>query len=53
MAGKEVSPVEEMTQKVRAAVAARRNKDTMFVIARTDAVEPNGLEDALRRASST
>jgi 2-methylisocitrate lyase-like PEP mutase family enzyme len=49
MAGKEVSPPEQMAQKVRAAVAARRNKDTMFIIARTDAVEPNGLDDALGR----
>lgn len=49
MAGKEVSPADEMAQKVRAAIAARTNKDSMFVIARTDAVEPNGLDDALRR----
>jgi 2-methylisocitrate lyase-like PEP mutase family enzyme len=49
MAGKEVVPPEEMAQKIRAAVSARRDKDSMFLIARTDAVEPNGLDDALRR----
>ena len=49
MAGKEVSPPNQMAQKIRAAVAARRSKDTVFLIARTDAVEPNGLDDALRR----
>jgi methylisocitrate lyase len=49
MAGKEVSPPQEMAQKIRAAVSARRTKDSLFLIARTDAVDPNGLDDALRR----
>ena len=49
MAGKEVVPPEEMAEKIRAAVAARRDKDSLFIIARTDAVEPNGLKDALQR----
>jgi 2-methylisocitrate lyase-like PEP mutase family enzyme len=49
MAGKEVSPPEEMAQKLRAAVAARSDKGSIFIIARTDAEETNGLEDALRR----
>jgi methylisocitrate lyase len=49
MAGKEVSPPEEMAQKLRAAVAARSDKDSVFIIARTDAEETNGLDDAIRR----
>ena len=49
MAGKEVSPPGEMAQKIRSAVAARHDKDSLFVIARTDAVEPHGLKDALQR----
>jgi 2-methylisocitrate lyase-like PEP mutase family enzyme len=48
MSGKEVVPPEEMEAKVRAAVAARKRPE-FFVIARTDAIEPNGLDDALRR----
>ena len=38
-----------MESKVRAAVAARSNPD-FFLIARTDAIEPNGVDDALDRA---
>ena len=49
MAGKEVIPPDEMTEKLRAAAAARCDKDSMFLIARTDAEDPNGLEDAMRR----
>ena len=49
MAGKEVSPPEEMAEKLRAAAAARSSKDSVYVIARTDSAEPNGLDDALRR----
>jgi 2-methylisocitrate lyase-like PEP mutase family enzyme len=49
MAGKEVIPAEAMVSKVRAAVAARRDPDT-FLIARTDAATPLGLDEALRRA---
>ena len=48
MAGKEVIPAKEMVAKVRAAVAARRSADT-FLIARTDAIAPHGLDEALRR----
>jgi 2-methylisocitrate lyase-like PEP mutase family enzyme len=48
MAGKSVIPAEEMVQKVKAAVAARRDPD--FVIkARTDAAGPLGIEEAIRR----
>jgi 2,3-dimethylmalate lyase len=48
MAGKQVVPAEEMVQKVRAAVDARRDPD-FLVIARTDARAVTGLEDALAR----
>jgi 2-methylisocitrate lyase-like PEP mutase family enzyme len=48
MAGKAVIPAEEMVQKIRAAVEARRDPD--FVIkARTDAAGPLGIEEAIRR----
>lgn len=48
MEGKQVIPLEEMTQKVRAAVEARLDPD-FVIIARTDANAVHGLEDALRR----
>jgi 2,3-dimethylmalate lyase len=47
-AGKLVVPVEEHVQKIRAALAARRDPD-FVVIARTDALAVNGWEDVLRR----
>jgi 2-methylisocitrate lyase-like PEP mutase family enzyme len=50
MARKRVIPAADMAAKVRAAVAARESKDTLFVIARTDAIETDGLDEALRRA---
>ncbi len=49
MAGKEVIPAEEMASKVKAAVGARRSPD-LFLVARTDAIAPLGLDEALRRA---
>lgn len=48
MEGKQVIPMEEMAQKVRAAVDARTDPD-FVIIARTDANAVHGLEDALRR----
>jgi 2,3-dimethylmalate lyase len=48
MEGKSVVPVEAMEQKIRAAAAARRSKDT-FLIARTDSRASEGLDGALRR----
>jgi 2-methylisocitrate lyase-like PEP mutase family enzyme len=48
MAGKDVVPAEQMVAKLKAAVAARRNKD-FFIIARTDARAVHGLDEALRR----
>ena len=47
--GKQVIPTAEMVLKVRAAVAARRNPE-FVIIARTDALQPNGWDDAVARA---
>ncbi|MDN5748097.1 MAG: oxaloacetate decarboxylase [Pseudonocardia sp.] len=49
MSGKVVVGVEEMTGKIRAAVAARRDPD-LLLIARTDAAAVEGLEAAISRA---
>src|SRR5260370_694719 len=48
MEGKQVIPMEEMVQKVRAAVDARQDPD-FVIIARTDANAVTGFEDALQR----
>ena len=48
--GKEVIPVEEYVDKIRAAVAARRGD--MILIARSDARTPLGLEAALTRVNA-
>jgi 2-methylisocitrate lyase-like PEP mutase family enzyme len=50
LAGKEVIDADVMAQKIRAAVAARRNPD-LVIIARTDARAPLGLDEAIRRAT--
>ncbi len=47
--GKRVIPAEEMEIKVRAAVAARTDPG-LVIIARTDALQPNGWDDAVARA---
>ncbi len=46
--GKRVIPRDEMVRKVRAALAARRDPDTV-IVARSDAIAVNGLEDAVDR----
>src|SRR5881227_3143818 len=46
MARKRVVPTKFMEQKIRAAIAARNSSD-FFLIARTDALEPCGLDEAL------
>src|SRR5437660_2736560 len=51
MEGKQVIPMEEMVQKIRAAVDARQDPD-FVIIARTDANAVNGLEDALLRGQA-
>lgn len=47
--GKGVIPVDEMCGKLRAALDARRQRDTL-ILARTDALAIEGLEAALERA---
>ncbi len=49
--GKEVVACEEMVQKLRAALDARRDPD-LLIIARTDARAPLGLEEAIRRGNA-
>ncbi len=49
IAGKDVIPMERMEASIRAAVQNRMNTDT-FILARTDARDVNGLDDAFRRA---
>lgn len=51
MAGKAVIPMAEHVQKVRAALEARQNSDTV-VIARTDALAPHGWDEAIARANA-
>jgi 2-methylisocitrate lyase-like PEP mutase family enzyme len=51
MAGKTVISREEMVLKVRAACEARRNADTL-IIARTDALQVHGLDDAIDRCNA-
>jgi len=50
MGGKEVISAKEFVPKIRAAVAARRSRDELFLLARTDAIEPEGIDAALNRA---
>lgn len=46
--GKAVIPLDEHVQKLRAALAARRDQD-FVIIARTDALAVNGWDDVVRR----
>ena len=48
MAGKSCIPAEEMVQKVKAAVDARRDDD-FVIVSRTDAAGPHGVDEAIRR----
>jgi 2-methylisocitrate lyase-like PEP mutase family enzyme len=50
-AGKEVIPASEMVEKVKAAVDTRRDRD-LLIIARTDAIAPEGFEAAIERAAA-
>jgi 2-methylisocitrate lyase-like PEP mutase family enzyme len=47
--GKTVIEPKEMVNKIRAACSARRDAEQLFIIARTDAIAVNGVDDALRR----
>jgi 2-methylisocitrate lyase-like PEP mutase family enzyme len=49
MDDKKVVPVEEMVGKVKAAVAARGKSD-FFILARSDALAPEGVDAAIKRA---
>ncbi len=51
MAGKRLVPAAEMVQRIRAAVAARTDRDTL-VLARTDAIAVEGFEAAIARAKA-
>lgn len=50
MGGKEVIEPKQMVSKLRAAKSARRYADRLFILARTDALAVNGVDDAIRRA---
>jgi 2,3-dimethylmalate lyase len=47
-AGKQLVPQQEMVQKLKAMVEARRDPD-FFIVARTDAIAVTGLDDAIGR----
>jgi methylisocitrate lyase len=49
MVGKDVIPPQEMVAKIKAAVHVRKDPD-MVIMARTDALAVNGIEDAVHRA---
>ena len=49
---KRVIPLNDMVDKIRVAVEARRDPDGMLIIARTDARQAEGLDSALRRAEA-
>jgi len=48
MQGKEIVPQEEYTEKLSAAIDARKNKD-FIIVARTDARATEGLDEAIER----
>ncbi len=50
MAGKAVVPAEDMLAKLKAALDARRDPD-LVIMARTDALAVNGLDDAIERVN--
>ena len=51
MKGKQVVPLEEYLQKLKAAVEAR-GKDDLYIVARTDARQALGLKDAIARGQA-
>ena len=50
-AGKQVIPAAEMVAKIKAAVDTRRDRD-LLIIARTDAIAPEGFDAAIERAAA-
>ena len=51
MAGRSVVPIEEMVSKIRAMIEARQDPD-FVIMARTDAREPHGVDEAIRRLNA-
>ncbi len=51
MQGKQVIPVNDFVQKIRAAVDAKSGRD-FFIVARTDALAINGMDAAIERVSA-
>jgi 2-methylisocitrate lyase-like PEP mutase family enzyme len=49
LSGKQVIEQEVMAEKIEAAVQARRDPTSIFLIARTDAIAPHGLREAIKR----
>jgi len=49
MGGKEVIPAKDMVNKLKAAKSGRRDADRLFILARTDALGVEGLDEALKR----
>ena len=50
MEGQKVVPIPDMVAKLRAAIEARRNEETM-IIARTDAISATGFDEAIKRGN--
>ncbi len=48
MSGKQVVPMNDYIPKLKASVEAKRNKE-FVIVARTDAIEPLGIDEAIRR----
>lgn len=51
MEGSKLIPLEEMTAKVRAAAASKKDKDFVLIV-RTDAISSEGFEAAIRRGNA-
>lgn len=51
MAGKEVVDIDEMVEKIKAALEARSSSD-FIISARTDSIQPLGLQEAITRANA-
>lgn len=51
MLGKKVIPMEEFEQKLLAALEARKDPTRFLITARTDALGPHGMDEALKRAN--
>jgi 2-methylisocitrate lyase-like PEP mutase family enzyme len=50
MSGKVVVPAKAMVNKIEVACAARENPEALFILARTDAIQPEGVDAAIKRA---